>query len=359
MFDCHHELTTFHDDHVRLTDTQDAQLREHRETNRNRLVDGLKRLGHPKHKSFVKQGSYEMETVNQHPDNDYDIDDGVAFLKQDLVKDGVDMTPLQAREMVRDAVRDPNFNRAPEVRPNCVRVFYAGGHHIDMPVYRIVDPAKPNELELASGDTWRKAKPKEVTTWFKDQNEEKSPNQLNGGQFRRCVSLFKFYTRSRKAWRLPSGLVMSKLTEERFAKSNGRDDEALVNLMKSTHTRVLWSLTVQHPVLSEEITKGAMDPKMVDLRDRLGETVKKLDILFDATCTRLQALQAWQDVYNHSYWADLIKEEREKEKEREKVKERAQESANTRAAAAASILQRNRPPAEPIHKGGGNGYGHG
>lgn len=357
MFDCHKEITSFHDDHVRLTDAQDAQLRDHREANRNRLIAGLKRLGHPKHKSFIKQGSYEMGTVNQHPDNDYDIDDGVTFLKDDLVKSGLAMTPLQVREMVRDAVRDPSFNRAPEVRPNCVRVFYAGGYHIDIPVYRIEDPAVPDVFELAGGDSWHKAAPKEVTAWFQDQNEAKSPNQLNGGQFRRSVSLFKFYTRSRKAWRLPSGLIMSKLTDECFAKSNGRDDEALVNLMKATHTRLQGSLTVHHPVLSEEITKGAMDPKMVDLRDRLDETTENLDVLFDPKCTRLQALQAWQLVYNHQYWSDKIEEERENEKKHEE--ERLKESTKTRAVAAATILQRGLPPAEPIHKGGGNGFGHG
>jgi hypothetical protein len=357
MFNCHHELTTFHDTHVRLTDEQDAQLRDHREANRKRLIEGLKRLGRPKPKSFVEQGSYEMGTINQHPDNDYDIDDGVAFLVTDLVnKDGTAMTPLQAREMVRDAVRDPSFNRAPEVRPNCVRVFYAGGYCIDMPVYRIMDAAKPEELQLAGGETWRQAAPRQVTVWFNEANKSKSPNQLNGGQFRRNVSLIKFYTRSRKSWRLPSGLIMSKLTDERFVKNNGRDDETLVNLMKSVHLRLLVTLSVQHPVLNEEITKGPMDPKMIELRDRLGETIKKLTILSDSSCTRLQALQAWQDVFSHSYWAGLIEEEREKEKEREKERQRQEESTK---AAAASILQHGRQPSEPIRKGGGNGYGHG
>jgi hypothetical protein len=37
--------------------------------------------------------------------------------------------------MVRDAVDDDKFKKPPEVRPNCVRVFYEAGYHVDLPVY--------------------------------------------------------------------------------------------------------------------------------------------------------------------------------------------------------------------------------
>ena len=81
----------------------------------------------PRLVEFVKQGSYAMKTMVRDPDNDYDIDDGVYFHKEDLVGPrGAEMTSLQARQMVRDAVDDGRFKRAPEVCSNCVRVFYQG-----------------------------------------------------------------------------------------------------------------------------------------------------------------------------------------------------------------------------------------
>ncbi len=66
-----------------------------------------------------------MKTMVRDPDNDYDIDEGVYFRREDLLGDrGAEMTPLQARQMVRDAVDDGKFKRAPEVRSNCMLVFY-------------------------------------------------------------------------------------------------------------------------------------------------------------------------------------------------------------------------------------------
>ena len=43
-----------------------------------------------------------MKTMKQHPENDYDIDDGVAFSLEKLTnKDGSPMTPGEAKQMVR------------------------------------------------------------------------------------------------------------------------------------------------------------------------------------------------------------------------------------------------------------------
>ena len=99
-----------------------------------------------------------MKTMTQHQDNDYDIDDGVYFDKEVLVGDrGGQLSALQARQFVRDAIDDGSFKTPPQVRTNCVRVYYAAGYHVDLPVYRRV---RSNDLwgnityyyELASSD---------------------------------------------------------------------------------------------------------------------------------------------------------------------------------------------------------------
>ena len=77
---------------------------------------------------------------------DYDIDDGVYFHKDDLQgPKGGEKTALDAKKMVRKALHDDRFKMAPEVRTNCVRVYYNVGYHVDVPVYR----PPPLEVDLA------------------------------------------------------------------------------------------------------------------------------------------------------------------------------------------------------------------
>ena len=73
-----------------------------------------------------------MKTMTRHAAKDYDIDDGVYFDKEDLVGErGAEMSALQARQMVRDALDDGSFKKPPEARKNCVRVYYEAGFHVD------------------------------------------------------------------------------------------------------------------------------------------------------------------------------------------------------------------------------------
>src|SRR5258707_250919 len=82
---------------------------------------------------FKSQGSYAMRLMVQHDERKYDIDDGVYFSKEDLVGPrGGDMGAAAAREMVRHALDDGSFKKAPECRSKCVRVYYDAGYHVDI-----------------------------------------------------------------------------------------------------------------------------------------------------------------------------------------------------------------------------------
>ena len=139
MFDCSEDVLAHHSDEVTLPQAERAAMRDRRNANRDRLKKGLKEKKKPTPYEFVSQGSYAMKTMTQHPDNHYDIDDGVYFDKGILLGErGAEMSALQARQMVRDAVDDGSFKTAPEVRTKCVRVYYEAGYHVDLPVYRRV-----------------------------------------------------------------------------------------------------------------------------------------------------------------------------------------------------------------------------
>src|SRR5688500_13765410 len=150
MKDCNKEIQSYHSDKVKLPRDKCSDLTARRDANRTRLRDGLKKAGDPAPEEFITQGSRAMDTTTQQPENAYDIDDGAVCAADALVGRNVsEKTALDTREMVRDALDDGSFKTKPEVRKNCVRVYYNDGPHVDIPVYR---KKKDGTKEPASSD---------------------------------------------------------------------------------------------------------------------------------------------------------------------------------------------------------------
>lgn len=310
MFDCSKDVRAFHDQKVTLLRSEQTAMRDRRDANRKRLCKGLEQNDDPEPNEFVKQGSYAMRTMVQHPDNDYDIDDGVYFLKEELVGDrGGEMTSRQAREMVRDAVDDGSFTDPPEVRSNCVRVYYQKGYHVDLPVYRTFENDQGEIIhELASSGGWRRSDARDVTDWFEDELS----NSQDGAQERRMVRYLKKFSRSRSSWcgRIFCGFGITVLVIERAWLDADREDIAVYETMRAIRDRLNWDVVVKHPVTNgDEITSGTDDPKAVFLRDKLSEALRWLQPLFDANCTRNEALACWDKVYNSTFFSERGEEE--------------------------------------------------
>lgn len=312
MFDCAKDVLAYHDEKVTLPQAEQTEMRDRRNANRARLKKGLSSAGKPAPREFVSQGSYAMKTMVQHPGKDYDIDDGVYFHKEDLVGDrGAEMSALQARQMVRDALDDGSFKKPPEVRKNCVRVYYEAGFHVDVPVYRRVTTKNlwgndTYHYELAASD-WKRSDARAVASWFEAENDRQSPDTGNGRQLRRIVRLTKKYARSRDSWKsqILSGFGITKLVTERYRADAGREDRALYNTMVAIRDRLRGSLIVDHPVtLNETITSGADDARARFLRDRLSEAIDNLAPLFEYGCTRQQALKCWDKVFATTFFSE-------------------------------------------------------
>lgn len=312
MFDCAKDVRAYHDQDVTLPKTEQDAMRDRRNSNRTRLRNGLSAAGKPAPLEFVKQGSYAMKTMVRDPDNDYDIDDGVYFRKEDLVGDrGAEMTSLQARQMVRDAVDDGKFKRAPEVRSNCVRVFYEKGYHVDLPVYRRVTTSTvfgdEYHYELAASSGWKRSDARDVSDWYEDERAKSS----DGAQLRRINRDLKKYARSRYSWRgkLLSGFGITVLTTERF-RVNDREDRALYDTMVAIRDRLDWNLQVAHPVTpGDYVTNGPDDAKARCFREKLTEAIDTLQPLFDADCTREKALKCWDKVFATTFFSERLEEE--------------------------------------------------
>jgi len=361
MYNCHEDMLAYHNDKVTLPESERREMKDRRNANRDRLKDGLKRDGEPQPLEIKSQGSYAMRTMVQHPSKDYDIDDGAYFDKEALKgSKGGDKTPADAKEMVRKALHDDKFKTPPEVRTNCVRVYYDAGYHIDVPVYRRV--TKKNFFgeeetfdELASTE-WKRSNPLAVTDWFNKENKNQSPNLDNGGQLRRNTRLLKKFARSRDSWapRIASGFMITKLVTERYAPNDKREDRALYDTMVAIRDRLNNSLQVKHPTVEGEmLTSGPDDAKAKFLRDKLDWAIGELKVLFESDCTREKALKAWDNVFNTDFFISRL----------EKIAEKsaAASAVSNATGATISILSGTLPAAarEPdraVDKRGGNRY---
>lgn len=352
MHNCHKEVLKYHNHNVTLPQPEQQEMRERRDTNRKRLKDGLVRDKQPAPKDFQSQGSYAHRTMVQHPEKDYDIDDGVLFDMTDLKgKRGGDLSTNAAKEMVRAALHNEQFKEPPKVRTNCVRVYYDAGYHMDVPVYREVvtkDWIGKEQIhwEIASSE-WKLADPKGVTAWFQTENAQQSPDEENGRQLRRVVRLIKAFARSRSSWRdrIASGFMISVLVVEQYRPNADREDQALYDTMVAIRDRLYGNLEVAHPVVKEQyLTTGPDDAKARFLRDKLDSAMADLDVLCEPDCTNEQALKAWDAVFSTDFFIGELSDD---------------ETSNKDVAGVASVglLKTGaHPPRMPVNKRGGGSY---
>ncbi|WP_024336407.1 cyclic GMP-AMP synthase DncV-like nucleotidyltransferase [Desulfotignum balticum] len=322
MYDYSDQINSFHGDKVVLSKKLSGNLTSHRTANENRLIKRLPELKNGvkvSRSSFKSQGSFAMRTIIQtkFSDEEYDIDDGLVLWRSDIEdEDGNDMTSSDAKELIREALKDSRFKQQPKTKTNCVRVFYADEdeekHHVDFPVYRKWETAVSDDVtthrELAGGDGWVESDPTRVNSWF--ENEISSRNSAaaeSGTQMRQCLRLLKRFCRSRSYWDMPNGMKLTMLTVECF-ESGERIDSVFRDLLDSLHSRLLDNLEVEN--LADEdfprqkLTRTSSDENMIELRDRLEEALGKLEVLDDDDCTKKKARQAWDWVFKSDGYFD-------------------------------------------------------
>ncbi len=304
------EMMEFLNEKVRLSQKEQNKLRDYREKNLDRLESGLKKNGNPMYKKVINQGSYAMNTINQHPDNDYDIDVGIIFDREDLKgSQGGDMSALDARKMVCEAMQDDRFNKQPEVLKNCVRVYYEEGHHVDMPVYRRYEDEDGNEIQELASSEWKDSDPEAITTWYNDVVIDQSPDTTNGRQMRRVTRLVKKWANSRDSWNMPSGFMISVLIDEKYKDNLDRDDDSLYETLKAIRDRLAWNKNVYNPVTGDSISEGK-EHLLTNMYEKLDDALRNtLNILEEYGCTHEEAMKAWSKFFNDDFFKDKIKDE--------------------------------------------------
>lgn len=313
MFDCSADVKAFHDQEVTLPGTEQTSMRDRRNRNRKRLNKNLEGDGKPTPYENVSQGSYQMKTMLRDASNDYDIDDGAYFKKSALVGErGAEMTSLQTRQMVCDAMDDGTLKTPPSVHNNCVRIHYGAGYHVDIPVYRKIVDGDDVYYELASGSGWKRSDARDVTDWYEKERNVTS----DAVQFRRINRHLKKHARSRDSWksRNLSGFGISTLLVEKNVLESDREDRALYKTMEAMRNRLNWNTVINHPVTpNETITSNNPDAKSTYFRDRLTEALDHLAPLFEHDCDREKALKCWDKVFNTTFFSARYEEEQDSE----------------------------------------------
>jgi hypothetical protein len=170
------------------------------------------------------QGSSEMgTTVNPIVKYDeegngireYDTDDGVYFIK--INDDDKKQSITSWHDWVYKAV-EGHTEKDPIRKTTCVRVIFADGHHIDLPIYF----KENNFIELAhKSKGWIESDPKEFYEWFND--EKKTKPRLEA--IVRCLKGWKNFQENKNPnLKLPSGFELTILLTENYVDADNLDE---------------------------------------------------------------------------------------------------------------------------------------
>lgn len=237
-------MATLHKEYIGFN--SDIRLNQNRIDSLNKSKNSIKkriRVWFEKNKPdeiqprFGAQGSFMMGTsVNPLPTYDaegnkllkYDLDYGVYFISKNDDDAKKKQTVATWHNWVYDSV-DDHTNQDTIDKNTCVRVVFADGHHMDLPIYY----KKDELLQLAhKGKDWIDSDPKAFYTWFNDNKT---------AQLERIVRYFKAWKNFREdnnsALKLPSGFEFTILATINFA-DDDMDDKTFRETVRNIYAEL-------------------------------------------------------------------------------------------------------------------------
>lgn len=161
----------------------------------------------------------------------YDVDDGVYFIGNEKPYERYAVSTYH--DWIYDAVKD-HTTKGAERKQTCVRVLYADGHHIDLPIYykrKDIENSIPELAHKTNG--WIDSDPKAFADWFWGKVDSKQ-------QLRRIVRYLKAwrdYRHTQSDTKMPCGFVLTILAAENMSQ-NDRDDIALKETLEKIQKKI-------------------------------------------------------------------------------------------------------------------------
>ncbi|WP_292946949.1 cyclic GMP-AMP synthase DncV-like nucleotidyltransferase [Olleya sp. UBA1516] len=213
------------DKEIKLNDSRKESLKKSRKELRKKIKKWFKENKPNEIKpKFGSQGSFEMNTtvnpivVKDDEGNSlkkYDLDDGVYFIykNEEDTKQSINtwhdwIFKATENHTGKDSIR----------KTTCVRVVFANGHHIDLPIYYKEDGV----IELAhKSKGWLESDPKEFYEWFNDKKKTRSRLEA----IVRCLKAWKNFRETNNTnLNLPSGFELTILATNNYVEADNLDE---------------------------------------------------------------------------------------------------------------------------------------
>ncbi|MFG6432569.1 CBASS cGAMP synthase [Roseateles sp. LYH14W] len=255
-----------------------AAQREFLQSSWNTLADHLRSSLKAKHGYTIStwlQGSYKYGTLIKpvHPDEAYDVDLGVYFEWEG--DEDVTPTAQQLRTWVQEEIKlfagtcEDLKSVSEPPKPRCSRANYVRQFHIDTPVYHLNRDSDERRLACLDG-TWEDSDPKAFYKWFK--------NAVDSGERDQVRRLVRYL----KAWAAvsfddvpqarPTSIFLTVLVTESFKKIGTLtrfigidDDDALIEVVRNMHARLLEDKHVQNPASDIDENLNRMNAEAWDV----------------------------------------------------------------------------------------------
>ncbi len=213
------------DKEIKLNENRKESLKKSRKELRKKIKKWFKdNKPNEIQPKFGSQGSFEMNTtINPIVTYDaegnmlrkYDLDDGVYFIykSEDNIKQSINtwhdwIFKATENHTGKDSIR----------KTTCVRVVFADGHHIDIPIYYKQD----NTIELAhKSKGWLESDPKEFYEWFNEKKKTRSRLEA----IVRCLKAWKNFRENKNTnLKLPSGFELTILATNNYVDADNLDE---------------------------------------------------------------------------------------------------------------------------------------
>lgn len=266
-------------ENIRLTDARKDSLLASRKSLRKKIKDWfLENKPNELQPKFHGQGSKEMNTIcNPIPEKDkdganilkFDLDDGVYFIEKDEEDNRRSIDTWH--DWIYEAVKD-HTDILPQKKNTCIRVLFADGHHIDLPIYYKNDDV----IELAhKGKGWIESDPKEFYEWF---NKQCNSTQ----QLRRIVRFLKAWKNNRELkntnLKLASGFALSILAVNNYI-ADDNDDRAFRETVRCIKNTLDYKFECIRPTTpeGEDVFKDFSDTRKTNILNSLDSLIKDCD----------------------------------------------------------------------------------
>lgn len=206
---------------IRLTDNRKKSLKKSRKqlrkTIRNWFAEKKSDKLQPK---FYSQGSFMMNTIiNPIPVDElvkYDLDDGIYFIEKpnEDNRENIDTWHNWVYESVNNHTKKETIRKK-----SCVRVIFADGHHIDLPIYYQLDQDGTPELAHRK-ESWKDSDPKKFTEWF---NEKAAGNAQLTCMVQYIKAWKNFKENKNTHLKLPSGFALTILVVNNYVEDDNDD----------------------------------------------------------------------------------------------------------------------------------------